>query len=405
MKIAVIGAGIIGVTTAYELASDGHEVTVLERRGAAAEEASFANAGIVAPGLPRRDVSHFFSPAPIKLRWPIAAHELAWFWKWQRARRGDQGHLAQLQRLASYSLERLHHLAADLKLDYEHSEGLLMLLRSEQDSKAMQSGLQLLREAGREFKELSALDARKIEPALSPDTAFFGAIQLPDAQVANCRQFALLLKNECQHRGVTLAFNTEVTHINSARGLTLTVAGDTSARPFEAAVICAGADSARLLGPLGIRLALAAVQGYSISAPIRESLNAPRSGVLDQRHQVAMTRLGNRVRVSGLAELGGVPGHKRANALQTLYRVLHDWFPGAAKLSGGVQEWQGARPMLPDGAPMVGASGVPGLWLNLGHGDSGWALSCGSARALADLVAGKTPEIDLNGLGMEGLTR
>ena len=166
MKIAVIGAGIIGVTTAYELASDGHEVTVLERRGAAAEEASFANAGIVAPGLPRRNVSHFFSPAPIKLRWPIAAHELAWFWKWQRARHGDRGNLAQIQRLASYSLERLHHLAADLKLDYEHSEGLLMLLRSEQDSKAMQAGLQLLREAGREFKELSALDARKIEPAL-----------------------------------------------------------------------------------------------------------------------------------------------------------------------------------------------------------------------------------------------
>lgn len=407
MKIAVIGAGIIGVTTAYELACDGHEVTVLERRGAAAEEASFANAGIVAPGLPRRDVSHFFSPAPIKLRWPIAAHELAWFWKWQRSRRGDRyrGNRAELQRLASYSLERLHYLTADLKLDYEHSEGLLMLLRCEQDSKAMQAGLQLLREAGREFKELSALDARKIEPALSPDTAFFGAIQLPDAQVANCRQFALMLKNECQHRGVTLAFNTEVTHINSARGVTITVAGDASARPFDAAVICAGADSARLLGPLGIRLALAAVQGYSISAPIREPLNAPRSGVVDQRHQVAISRLGNRVRVSGLAELGGVPGHKRAHALQTLYRVLHDWFPGAAKLSGGVQEWQGARPMLPDGAPIVGASGVPGLWLNLGHGASGWALSCGSARALADLIAGKAPEPDLNGLGMERLTR
>lgn len=408
MKIAVIGAGIIGVTTAYELSRDGHDVTVLERYGAAAEEASFANAGIVAAGMPNREVSHFFSrPAPIRLSWPISAHELAWFWKWRRARRLDRhrANQAQRQSLASYSRERLHHITADLKLDYERSEGLLMLLRSEQDSKMAQPGLQLLREAGRDFKELSAPDVRKLEPALSPDTPFFGAIQLIDAEVANCRQFALLLKNESQRRGVKFEFNTEVRHISSAGGVTLTVAGETGARPFDAAVICAGSDSARLLVPLGIRVALAAVHGYSISAPIREPLNAPRSGVIDRRHQVAITRLGNRVRVSGLAELGGVPGKNRADALQTLYRVLHDWFPGAAKLSSGVQEWKGARPTLPDGAPIVGASGVPGLWLNLGHGASGWALSCGSARVLADLMAGRSPDLDVNAFGIERLGR
>ncbi len=406
MKIAVIGAGIIGVTTAYELSQDGHEVTVLERRGAAAEEASFANAGIMAPDMPTRESGHYFNrPGPIKLRWPIAAHELAWFWKWQRARRGERqrGNQEQLQRLASYSLERLHQLTADLKLDYERSEGLLLLLRTEQDSKALQASLQQLRSAGREFKELSALDARKKEPALSPDTPLFGAIELPGAEVANCRQFALLLKNECLRRGVSFAFNTEVTRINSASGVSLTVAGDASAWPYDALVICAGADSARLLVPVGVKLRLAGVQGYSISAPIREPLNAPRSGVVDQRHQVAITRLGNRLRVSGLAELGGVPGHKRVDALQTLYRALHDWFPGAAKLSSGVQEWKGARPMLADGAPIVGASGVRGLWLNLGQGNSGWAHSCGSARLLADLIAGKAPEVDLTGLGMERL--
>ena len=406
MKIAVIGAGIIGVTTAYELSRDGHEVTVLERRGAAAEEASFANAGIVAPDMPIRETGHYFNhPSPIRLRWPIAAHELAWYWKWQRARRGDRqrGNRDQLQRLASYSHERLHQLTADLKLDYERSEGLLLLLRTEQDSKIIQASLQQLRAAGREFKELSAAGARKKEPALSPDTPLFGAIELPGAEVANCRQFALLLKNECLRRGVTFAFNTEVTHIHSASasGVTLTVAGDASAPPYDALAICAGADSARLLVPAGVKLRLAGVQGYSISAQIREPLNAPRSGVVDQRHHVAITRLGNRVRVSGLAELGGVAGHKRVDALQTLYRALHDWFPGAAKLSSGVQEWQGARPMLADGAPVIGASGVPGLWLNLGHGNSGWAHSCGSARLLADLIRGQAPEMDLHGLGIE----
>ncbi|MBA3057671.1 MAG: FAD-dependent oxidoreductase [Gammaproteobacteria bacterium] len=408
MKIAVIGAGIIGVTTAYELSRDGHEVMVLERRGAVAEEASFATGGIIAPDMPSRETRHFFNrPKPIRLRWPIAAHELAWFWKWQRARRFERqpGHRQQLQRLASYSLERLQQLTAELKLDYERAEGLLLLLRTEQDSKGLQASLQQLRAAGREFNELSALDARKKEPALSPDTPLFGAIELPGAEVANCRQFALLLKNECLRRGVEFAFNTEVTQLNNASGVTLRVVGDAKAYPFDAAVICAGADSARLLAPLGVKLRLASVQGYSISAQIREPLNAPRSGVVDQRHQVAITRLGNRVRVSGLSELGGVASHKRADALQTLYRALHDWFPGAAKLSSGVQEWQGARPMLADGLPVIGASGLPGLWLNLGHGNSGWAHSCGSARLMADLIAGQAPEMDLPGLGIERPSR
>ena len=408
MKIAVIGAGIVGVTTAYELSHDGHEVTVLERRGAAAEEASFANAGIISPDMPIREIGRFFSQAgPIRLRWPIAAHELAWYWTWQREHRGDRqrGNRDQLQRLASYSLERLHQLTADLNLEYERSEGLLLLLRTEQDSKGLQASLQQLRATGWECKELNAADARKKEPALSPDTPLFGAIELSGAEVANCRQFALLLKNECLRRGVSFAFNTEVTRINSANGLTLTVAGEASTPPYDGAVICAGADSARLLVPVGVKLRLAGVQGYSVSAQIREPLNAPRSGVIDQRHQVAITRLGNRVRVSGLAELGGVPGHKRVDALQTLYRALHDWFPGAAKLSSGVQEWQGTRPMLADGAPVIGASGVPGLWLNLGHGNSGWTHSCGSARLLADLIAGQTPEIELNELGIEHVVR
>jgi D-amino-acid dehydrogenase len=148
---------------------------------------------------------------------------------------------------------------------------------------------------------------------------------------------------------------------------------------------------------------MVAVHGYSVSAPIREPLNAPRSAVMDERYKVAISRLGQRVRVAGSAELGGSLEHKRVSSLRTLYKVLHDWFPGAAQFSGGVQEWKGARPMLPDGPPILGASGVPGVWLNLGHGSSGWALSCGSARALADLVAQRTPALDLEGLGVERL--
>jgi D-amino-acid dehydrogenase len=145
------------------------------------------------------------------------------------------------------------------------------------------------------------------------------------------------------------------------------------------------------------------VHGYSITARIREPLNAPRSAVMDERYKVAISRLGQRVRVAGSAELGAPQGRMDAKALRTLYKVLQDWFPGAADYAHGVQEWRGARPMLPDGPPVIGPSGLPGLWLNLGHGSSGWALACGSARALADRIAGRKPEIELEGLGIERL--
>jgi D-amino-acid dehydrogenase len=156
---------------------------------------------------------------------------------------------------------------------------------------------------------------------------------------------------------------------------------------------------------LGLKIPLAAVYGYSVSATIREPLNGPRSAVMDEHYKVAISRLGNRVRVAGSAEIGGSPDKKRANSLQLLYKVLHDWFPGAANLSNGVQEWKGARPMMPDGPPILGASGIAGLWLNLGHGSSGWALSCGSARVLADLLGGRAPDLDVTGFGVERLNR
>ncbi|OQC05471.1 MAG: D-amino acid dehydrogenase small subunit [Alphaproteobacteria bacterium ADurb.Bin100] len=169
--------------------------------------------------------------------------------------------------------------------------------------------------------------------------------------------------------------------------------------------MCAGLASAALLRPLGLKLPLVAVHGYSVSAHIREPLNAPRSAVMDERYKVAISRLGLRVRIAGSAEVGGSPTAMRAASLQTLYKVLHDWFPGAAQLSAGVQEWKGARPMMPDGPPLIGPSGLPGIWLNLGHGSSGWALACGSARALGDLMAQRAPEVDLEGLGIERLRR
>jgi D-amino-acid dehydrogenase len=422
MKVAIVGAGIIGVTTAYELAADGHEVTVFERHGAAALETSFANAGVVAPGyvtpwaapgMPGKVARYLFSRhAPVRVCWPLAAHELHWMLRWRRACDLDTylANRARLQRLAFYSRHRLHQLTEELQLEYDHTKGYMVLLRAERDRKLVQPGLQLLRDGGIKFQEIDAARARELEPALNPDTDFLGAVHLPDDEVGNCRQFALLLKNQAQSLGAKFEFNCVVAALDPAQPTLLRVTRHTDAVPanerFDAVVVCSGLASATLLRPVGLRVPLAGVHGYSISAPIREPLNAPRSGVMDDRYKVAISRLGNRVRVAGSAEIGGQPDRKRPSAIQTLYKVLQDWFPGAAQLSNtgaSVQEWKGARPMMPDGPPVLGATGVPGVWINIGHGSSGWALACGSARVVADLVGARAPELDLEGLGVERL--
>jgi D-amino-acid dehydrogenase len=423
MRVAVIGAGIIGVTTAFELAVDGHAVTVFERRSSVAEEASFANAGVVAPGyvtpwaMPgmAAKVAGFLMRrhAPVRLSLPLTRDDIAWLWRWYQSCELSTytANRARMQRLAFYSHTRLKEITEHFLLEYDRSVGYMVLLRGEKDSKLVQPGLQVLRDAGVAFKEITAEEARAIEPAISADMQFLGAIHLPNDEVGNCRQFALLLRNEAQALGVNFEFNSAVGPLDPANAVSLPVwTLDAQApinRQFDAVVICGGVDSAELLRPLGLNIPLAPVYGSSISAPIRESMNAPRSALMDERYKVAIARLGNRVRVAGSAEIGGSLAKKHPAAIQTLYKVLHDWFPGAVRIANtgaAVQEWKGARPMLPDGPPVIGATGIRGIWLNLGHGSSGWALSCGCARAVADLMGGRAPEVDIEGLGVERLT-
>ncbi len=403
MKIAIIGAGIIGVTTAYELAVDGHEVHVFERRSSACEETSFANAGVLAPGyvtpwaapgMPTKVLKYLFkSHAPVRVGLPFKHGELAWMRQWLKACNPDHyaANRASMQSLASYSFERLQTLTQTLQLDYDRADGYMTLIRSEEELTHMQASLQVLKDVGYEHKVLDAAAARKIEPALSTDTTLHAAVHLPNDAVANCRQFALLLRTKAEALGAKFHFNHTAASLiqHGLQGISI---GEES---FNQVVVSAGVDSGKLLSPLGVHLPLIPVYGYSISAPIREPMDAPVSGVMDERFKVAISRIGNRVRVAGGAHIGGDEDKINESAIQTLYKVLGDWFPGAADTKSQVQVWKGARPMLPDGPPRVGASGVQNVWLNLGHGSSGWALSCGSARLLADKISGKKPTIDL----------
>jgi D-amino-acid dehydrogenase len=434
MKIAVVGAGIVGITTAYELARDGHEVTVYERRSAAAEEASFANAGVLspgyaapwaAPGMSWKVLKQMMSPhAAFRLRLPLSGGDMAWLWHFWRACNSQTylRHRSALQQLALYSRNQLHAITERHGLEYDRANGYMIALRSEKDRAMMQPSLQVLRDLGVPFAELDETAAREIEPAINPDTRFAGAIHLAQDEVANCRQFAMLLKNECLRMGVRFEFNVTVQkvdlgHMHRAEGTTVFIAKTQTTSQFSpllqavhpqeqsidfaAVVLCVGVQAANLLSPLGIRLPLRPVYGHAVSAHVKEHLNAPRAGLMDERYKVSITRLGQRVRVAGGAQVGGSAGQIHRAAIKTLYRVLHDWFPGAAAMSQGIQEWQGARPMLANRPPVIGkAASHANIWLNLGHGSSGWVLSCGSARLLADHISGRCGAIDATAFGL-----
>ena len=446
MKVAVIGAGIIGVTTAYELSADGHRVTVFERHGSVAAEASFANAGVIAPGyvtpwaapgMTGKVLRHLFSShSPVRLNIGLAPGTAAWLWQWWRACRPHtyQANRVRMQRLAGYSRDRLHDMARHMKLDFERTEGYLVLLRTPRDESMAQAGLESLVQLGTRFDRLTAAQCRIVEPGLSTETALHAGIHLPDDEVGNCRQFAHLLRHEAQRLGARFRFHTAVERIIAGhrpqlehthtlpREATIFGASADAAQGdardtqpmdrqsvtegFDAVIVCAALGAHALLRPHGLKLPLQAVHGYSLTAPLRMRDGhidiGPRSGLMDERYKVAISRLGARIRVAGGAEIGGSLSRHHAGAVRTLHKVLHDWYPGAAR-AGQAQLWKGARPMLPDGPPVLGRSGIDGIWLNLGHGSSGWALACGSARLLADSVAGRPPAIDTEGLGVDRL--
>ncbi len=417
MRIAVVGAGVVGVTCAYELAVAGHEVAVFERRGSVAAETSYANAGVVAPGyvtpwaapgMPLKVLSQLLRRhAPVRLGGFNALQQLPWMWRWWRAcnLHTHTANRSAMQRLAHFSRQRLLELTNQLGLNYEQSTGYTVLLRDPAALDAAQGGLALLRELGVSFELLDSAACRRKEPGLNPEAPLQAGIHLPADGVGNCRHFSHLLRIKAQDLGVRFLFDTAVRGLVPGQQPALQFQ-DGSSQGFDAVVVCAGVQANDVLKSVGLRLPLAPVYGYSITAPLSAKAQdlhlGPVSALMDERFKVAISRLGKRIRVAGSAELGGTLSQMNPAPLRTLYRVLDDWFPGAMQQTDA-QHWKGARPMLPDGPPVLGESGAPGVWVNLGHGSSGWALACGSARVLAERISGRESPVDLSRLTLQRL--
>jgi D-amino-acid dehydrogenase len=412
MHIIVIGAGIIGVCSAYYLRRAGHDVTVIERRAGVAQEASHANAGVIAPsyvapwaqpGMPKKVVAYLLKPeAPIVFRPTTDPALWRWIHRWlgechlERFRRNKE----RMQRLAFYSQAQLHELRAEHGLDYEQTRGYLQLLRSEQEIERSAQTRAMLTELGVAHALLTAEQARAVEPALHPATPLAGALHLPDDETGNCAFFAHQLKDIAANEGVQFRFGVTGQRLLTDAGRVTALATDAGEVRADAYIVAGGVDSFGLLAPLGIRLPLLAVKGYSATVSITALDQAPLIGVMDETYKVAITRMGHRLRIAGTAEVSGAGMKLRDSALRTLLKVAGDWFPYAAAYRRA-QYWVGARPMLPDGPPVLGRTPFANLYLNTGHGSTGWVMACGSGRIVADVITGSTPGIDLDGLTLD----
>ncbi len=408
MQVAVVGAGVIGVCTAYFLAEAGHEVVVIERRNNVAEEASFGDSGILAPSSiapwAAPGVPQSFSSYLLKAEAPLFFNRVLdpSLWRWMRRwlKESDmaryQINRERMQRIAFYSSDIMQQLRDRHQLDYEQAAGYLQLFRSERDLQLAKPGIDFLTANGIRHDLPDADALRAIEPALNTNTPLAGSLHLPADESGNCPLFTRQIRQLAQAMGVEFHFASNVKSIRQiARGVDIRI--DDYSYSADKVVLASGADSAKLLAPMGVHLPVYPVKSYSATAAIRNFESAPVAAVFDEAYKVAITRMGNRIRIAGTAELGARTQELRQAAVNTLLKVGYDWFPDACNFNTA-SFWSGTSLMMPDGPPVLGATPVRNVYVNIGHGATGWAMAAGSGKVVADIVSDHTPDIDLDGL-------
>ena len=409
MRVAVIGGGVIGISTAYYLAEAGHEVMVLERYGNVAQEASFGNVDLMGPnstlrqwtvpGLPYRALSMLFrqeSPVAFSARFEPAMW--SWIRRWisecrlQRFKENQQ----RLKILADYSAQQMAQLIQTHEMDFQQHKAAMVMFRTAKDLQLARLTMQLLGESGTNHELLDQEAAKQMEPALSTEVDFHSGLYLPDDQAGNSPLFVRQMKILCQNLGVEFNFNNHVQSIrNEQNKVELQIDGRTVV--VDALVIAAGSETAKLMHGLGTHLPLYPVKVYSASAAVQEYEMAPKVSLFDDTYQVSITRLGKRIRIAGCAEMGSSSVNLHQKAVNTLVKVADDWFPNAANYRHA-NFWCGTAGMLPEGIPLLGATKHPNIFINAGHGAGAWALAAGSGKLLADIISQREPEINMQGL-------
>ncbi|HWJ71698.1 MAG TPA: D-amino acid dehydrogenase [Kaistia sp.] len=414
MRILILGGGVIGVTSAYYLAEAGHEVTVLDRQAGPGLETSFANAGEIspgyaspwaAPGIPQKAVRWLLMKhAPLVLRPKLDPAMAAWLV--QMLRNCTAGRYAvnksRMVRLAEYSRDKLIELRAATGIRYdERMQGTLQLFRTQKQLDGIGKDVAVLREDGVPFEVLDADGCIAAEPALAGVRGMIaGGLRLPNDETGDCYKFTVALAALAEDRGVRFRYGSDIRSLRQQNGTILGVETDKGLESADLYVAALGSYSSPLLKPLGLSIPVYPVKGYSITIPIVDAGRAPISTVMDETYKVAITRLGDRIRVGGMAEISGFSKDLPPARRMTLEKSVSDLFPGSGNLQAATF-WSGLRPMTPDGTPVIGATRYPNLYLNTGHGTLGWTMACGSGQVLADLVSGKPAAIETSDLSLD----
>lgn len=414
MKVLVLGGGVIGVTSAYYLARAGAEVMLLERQPGVALETSFANAGQVspgystpwaAPGIPLKAMKWLFQRhAPLSIRFDGSLFQLQWMAQMLRNCTPERyaTNKERMMRVAEYSRDCLKDLRDETGINYEQrTGGTLQVFRSQAQLDAVEKDIAVLRECGVPFELLDRDGLSLAEPALEhARDRLVGGLRLPNDETGDCQLFTTHLARKLCTMGVKMRFGTSIEKLlvenGRATGVRLTTGEDLET---DRVVLALGSYSRQLLAPLGLSVPVYPLKGYSLTIPLVDEALAPVSTVLDETYKIAITRFDNRIRVGGMAELGGFDLRLNPRRRETLEMVVSDLFPGGDLRSA--EFWTGLRPMTPDGTPIVGPTRVQGLYLNTGHGTLGWTMACGSGRLLADVVTGRKPGIRTDGLAMD----
>ncbi|MDG4719521.1 MULTISPECIES: D-amino acid dehydrogenase [Thalassospira] len=418
MHVVVMGAGVIGTTAAWYLLQNGHQVTVIDRQHASAQETSFANGGQISTchatpwanaGTPKQILKWLGrEEAPLLVRMRFDPQLFGWGLRFlancsdERARINMEKAL----RVAIYSRDCLRALRTELSLHYDHSErGILHVCRDDGEMAAVARATKQMRELGLSRRTVTPEECYEIEPALRQSTApIVGGSYTPDDESGDARKFTESLTEHCIAKGAHFLFNTRIERLIHDQGRVTAVQTDQGNITADAFLVCLGSYSPFLVKPLGINLPIYPCKGYSISVDTTGYDGAPQTALIDDSVKMVYSRLGNQLRVAGTAELDGYNLRMSRRRNQLIVDKALELFPNCGNPET-ITHWSGLRPVTPDSAPILGGTKYGNLFLNTGHGTLGWTMSCGSAKAIADVISNRAPDIPLRGLGIERFKR
>lgn len=412
MNVVVLGAGLLGVASAHYLREHGHAVVVVDRQATPGAETSFANGGQISvshaepwanPSAPLK-VLQWLGQEDAPLLFRLRADLRQWVWGLQFLREctpaRTQHNIAQIVRLGTYSRDALQQLRRDLGIEYDQrTQGILHFYTNAQAFAAAETPARQMRELGCDRRVISADEAVRIEPALAPVRGrLAGATWTAEDESGDANRFTRELAARCEAAGVEFRLSHTVTALRAAGGAIDHVEVTDAEGRFQqirgdAYVLAMGSFSPLLVEPLGIRLPIYPAKGYSVTMPVADASKAHEVSLTDDEFKLVFSRLGNRLRIAGTAELNGYDRDLSRVRCEAIVRRVEALFPGAGDATHA-QFWTGLRPATPSNVPIIGRSKLPNLFLNTGHGTLGWTHACGSGKCLARIVSGLEPEID-----------